>query len=682
MKSIFSRRHNWSWAVVFSWFLLSQPVPGESIARVWNEQNLDAIRIDFPNPPVHARNLFHLSVAMWDAWAAYDSGAIGYIHREDATAADIESARREAISYAGYRILEHRYALSVNAATSLQAFDDEMAGLGYNTGIETVVGEAPAAVGNRVAAAILEFAESDLSNEASNYVDWSYFPVNNPLIVLNPGTIMLDPNRWQPLAFDERRTQNGLVAQNVQTFVGSHWGAVRPFAMALAEGESIYYDPGLPPQLGGVEDALFKSGNITVIERSRDLDPDSGVMVNLSPRVSGNHTLGQNDGTGHGANPVTGQPYADNIVPLGDYGRVLAEFWADGPDSETPPGHWNVVANEVSDHPEFQRRVGGVGPVLDELEWDVKLYFALNAATHDVAVAVWGCKELYDYVRPISSIRYLASKGQSSDAGGPRYHAEGIPLEPGLIEVVSAESAAVGERHEGFVEGEIVLFAWGGEPAQPLTEYTGAKWISASTWFPYQRDTFVTPAFAGYVSGHSAFSRAAAEVLTSITGNPYFPEGLGTFTAEQNAFLKFEIGPSVDVELQWATYYDAADEAGISRLYGGIHVPVDDGPGRIIGSKCGLAAWALASRYFDATIIAKEHNITAVHLSDGRYKVFCDATRGMFYRLESSIDLLNYTPVGPEVRAGYAQFESLIDVSTIETGKFFRITRLTTPEAD
>ena len=168
MKSIFSRRHNWSWAVVFSWFLLSQPVPGESIARVWNEQNLDAIRIDFPNPPVHARNLFHLSVAMWDAWAAYDSGAIGYIHREDATAADIESARREAISYAGYRILEHRYALSVNAATSLQAFDDEMAGLGYNTGIETVLGETPAAVGNRVAAAILEFAESDLSNEASN----------------------------------------------------------------------------------------------------------------------------------------------------------------------------------------------------------------------------------------------------------------------------------------------------------------------------------------------------------------------------------------------------------------------------------------------------------------------------------------------------------------------------------
>ena len=59
----------------------------------------------------------------------------------------------------------------------------------------------------------------------------------------------------------------------------------------------------------------------------------------------GNNTLGTNDGTGHAVNPVTGQPYAPQIVPQADFGRVLAEFWADGPHSETPPGHWNVIAN-------------------------------------------------------------------------------------------------------------------------------------------------------------------------------------------------------------------------------------------------------------------------------------------------------------------------------------------------
>ena len=95
----------------------------QSIARIWNEQNLAAIRIDFPNPPVHARNLFHTSVAMWDAWAAYDSTAVGYLHRESATANDIAAARHEAISYAAYRLLAHRYALSVNAPTTLAALN-------------------------------------------------------------------------------------------------------------------------------------------------------------------------------------------------------------------------------------------------------------------------------------------------------------------------------------------------------------------------------------------------------------------------------------------------------------------------------------------------------------------------------------------------------------------------------
>ena len=80
----------------------------ESICRVWNEENLAAIRIDFPHPPAHARNLFHMSAAMWDAWACYDSVAVGYLFREKHTAADVSAVRREAISYAAYRVLHNR----------------------------------------------------------------------------------------------------------------------------------------------------------------------------------------------------------------------------------------------------------------------------------------------------------------------------------------------------------------------------------------------------------------------------------------------------------------------------------------------------------------------------------------------------------------------------------------------
>ncbi len=71
-----------------------------SVARQWNEENLAAIRIDVPHPPVHARNLFHVAVAMYDAWAAYDSTAYGYLHHERATAPDLEAARAEAVSHA------------------------------------------------------------------------------------------------------------------------------------------------------------------------------------------------------------------------------------------------------------------------------------------------------------------------------------------------------------------------------------------------------------------------------------------------------------------------------------------------------------------------------------------------------------------------------------------------------
>ncbi|MFT4687947.1 MAG: hypothetical protein ACI9OD_000138 [Limisphaerales bacterium] len=616
-----------------------------SIARVWNEQNLAAIRLDFPNPAVQARNLFHTSVAMWDTWAAFDTNALGYVHNETATATDVAAARREAISYAAYRVLAHRYALSVSVSNTLPALAAQMTSLGFDPANTRTTDSTPAALGNRVAATVLGFAASDRSNELTLYSDPTYSPVNDPLILALAGTTLNDLNRWQPLAFDIAFTQNGLVASQIQIYIGSHWGAVRPFTLELQPNESVYLDPGTPPQLGGVGDADYRAGVVSVIEYSNLMDPADGNTIDISPASLGNNTLGQNDGTGYPINPATGLPYAQQIVPHGDYGRVIAEFWADGPESETPPGHWNKLANEVSDHPSLQRRIGGTGPLVDELEWDVKMYFALNAAVHDAAVAAWTCKRHYDYIRPISSIRYMAGVGQSTDSTAPGFHPNGLPLIPGLIERITSESAAVGQRHFGLVPGSMAIFAWGGEPANPETEFTGTKWIHANTWLPYQRDTFVTPAFAGYVSGHSAFSRAAAEVLTRMTGTSSFPGGMGTFHAPRNQYLEFEEGPSVDITLQWATYYDAADEAGKSRLYGGIHVPVDDGPGRIMGSQCGIQVWERASKYFDGSIINNPVNVDFQVGAFNNCTFGWNSLPGFSYTVEFSLNLQNFTPL-------------------------------------
>jgi uncharacterized protein DUF6851 len=573
-----------------------------SVARVWDDQTLDLIRQVVPAPTVHARNLFHMSVALWDAWAAFDPKADGYLVTEKLTADDVKAAREAAMSYAAYRLLLWRYGTVSDLATAREQLGATMASLCYRTDFDDSVGDAPAALGNRIAAAIIEFGQSDGSLENERYKDPSYQPVNDPLEVVKPGTVMRDPNRWQPLALDKQLSQNGLpIPGSVQVFIGPHWGNVRSFALPpSASGVAI--DPGFPPRLGTPTDQAFKDEAIEVIRRSSQLDATDGVTTDIGPAALGGNTLGADDGHGHPVNPATGQPYAPRVVLRADYARALAEYWADGPKSETPPGHWNVIANEVSDAPGLELKIGGQGQPVDRLEWDVKLYLALNGAVHDAAIATWGVKGFYDSARPISMVRYMGGKGQSSDPAGAQYDPQGLPLVPDLVELVTPESSAPGERHAALAGhvGEIVIKAWRGFPKDPATETSGVGWIRAVDWVPYQRSTFVTPAFAGYPSGHSTFSRAAAEVMTAFTGSEYFPGGLSVWTLPKGE-LKHEDGPTQDVTLEWATYFDAADQAGVSRLFMGIHVPSDDVQGRKIGSTCGKDAMALALEYFDGS---------------------------------------------------------------------------------
>src|SRR5438874_5695029 len=150
----------------------------QSVARRWDDALLDGIRRALPNPPVHARNLFHVSVAMWYAWAAYEPTAMGYLFKEklNVDRCDVGAARNEAISYAAYRVMTARFIKAVGAEQSLSEFDDLMDGLCYPLDQTTTAGDSPAAVGNRIAAAVLAYGLTDGSNQAEGYTDPNYAP--------------------------------------------------------------------------------------------------------------------------------------------------------------------------------------------------------------------------------------------------------------------------------------------------------------------------------------------------------------------------------------------------------------------------------------------------------------------------------------------------------------------------
>jgi hypothetical protein len=584
--------------------------PGKTIARQWNEQLLNAIRRDTPRPTVHSRNLFHLSAALWDIWTSYqDTDASGFLLNEDLSGVDETDAAKamdEAMSYAAYRILTHRYTNAIGGEVTTDCLDAFMNHLGYDLTDKSITGDSPVAFGNRVANAYIQAFAEDGANEANDYTDPEGYTPDQPRLTVDlPGSATEDPIVWQQLILAEAVTQNGIAeGSGVREYIGAHWGAVTPFAMArTAPGQPYYPMDNAPLTLN---DSLVEH-TMEVLQRTAWLDVDDTTMIDISPASLGNSTLGTDDGTGYDKNPVTGEAYAPIMVKRSDFGRVLAEFWADGLDSETPPGHWNTIANLLADDPDIERRLFGTGDVLDPLAWDVHVYFALNGALHDAAIAAWELKREYVTARPITLIRTLGGLGQRSDSELPSYNPKGLPLKPGLIELITEETTKKGARHEHLsrYKGELAVWSWRGEPGDRENEYGGHGWIRVKEWVSYQRRTFVSPAFPGYVSGHSCFSRAGAEVLSQLSGSTYFPGGSSELVFEPG-YLVFEAGPSEPITLRWATYYDAADQAGASRLWGGIHVAPDDFDGRIIGSQVGLAAVELARTYFEGSATPKQ----------------------------------------------------------------------------
>jgi hypothetical protein len=129
--------------------------------------------------------------------------------------------------------------------------------------------------------------------------------------------------------------------------------------------------------------------------------------------------------------------------------------------------------------------------------------------------------------------------------------------------------------------------------------YQGTRTFDGGAWFPYQPATFPTPPFPEYSSGHSNFSAAGAEILRRFTGRDVFGASV-TFPRGSSRIEPGKV-PAQDVTLSWSTFSEAADEAGVSRRYGGIHFEQGDLDARATGRAAAANAWAKALTYFKGT---------------------------------------------------------------------------------
>ena len=386
----------------------------------WNNIMLEAIRavgrLPFTSPdrerggpPQVARSIGIVHTAIYDAWSAYDSVAKP-VHRttpRKPAAQHTDPNRRKAVSQAAYRALIDQFPPAIYDPVFKATYESWLTKQLGKEGI--VIGgptPPPVDVGNQAADDVLAFRHGDNSNQANLYADTTgYAPVNQPMAVLLPAAPdAIDyPGRWQALTY-----LNAAHEAKTPKFICPHWGGVKPFA--LTSGSQ--FRPTTLPQ------SPLSQGYLDQAKHVMD------IQARLTPEQ-----------------------------------KVIAEYWADGPNSELPPGHWTEFAAYVAERDAL------------DLSNSVKLFFALANAIFDASIATWDAKRTFDYVRPVTAIRHLFR----------------------------------GKR----------ILGWAGAGK-------GTQEIPGEFWKPFQVSTFPTPPFSEFTSGHSGFSMAAATVLKNFTGSDAF----------------------------------------------------------------------------------------------------------------------------------------------------------------
>lgn len=448
------------------------------LALQWNQLTLDAIRLTNTSPPLAARALAMVHTAIYDAWSVYNKCAFStttsrYIKRygENCSKNEVEKT----FSYAAFRVLTSLFWLALRDENR-NMFRDLMNQNNYDPDDCSMDINKAQGISNLIARLIIDYHNGDEANQNGilfHFTPWADFTGYQSKNLAEPAPVK-DINYWQPL----------LVHGKAQRFLVPHWPLVKAFALQFAK----QFRPEPP---------------FNTKDSPNDFKKQAQEIISISEKLS-------------------------------DKEKAIAEYWNDGPDTFTPPGHWCEIAQFICEKEKYGNKDC------------IKLFFALTNAMLDSSIACWECKRRYDSVRPITAIHELY-RGRT-------------------------------------------IKAWGGP-------FKGTVEMDGKDWMPYQRDDFVTPPFPEYVSVHSVFSKAAAYIIHAYTKKDTFN---GCFLVKKGS-SSIEPGktPSVDVMLEWPTLTAAAEEAGMSGLYGGIHFKKANESGQKLGAAIGKCVWEKAVIYFN-----------------------------------------------------------------------------------
>jgi hypothetical protein len=403
------------------------------------------------------------------------------------------------MSYAAYRVLTDLF--SATAFPAKGAFtrpEALMSSLQYDPTNTSEDVATPAGVGNAAAAAVIAEQHADGSNQLGGYTDTTGYRTDSTK-TYNTWNNVVDKWSWQPMCV----------------------------MSAAAAARTTPPDP-------------FPTDCTGDFAEQKPLTPQWETIKTFGPEASNGYPPqfalpGPNaDGTHTQATADIDKELADSSN-LSDTQKVMAEYWADGPNSEFPPGHMALFAAA------FSRMKGNTA------DQDVKLFFALGNALFDASIFAWTSKYQYDSERPTTGIR---------------------------------------ERYR-----DKMITSW-------LGPNKGYGKVLGQNWLPYQALNVVTPGFPEYVSGHSTFSAAGRAVINKFFGTDNFNAKV-TIPAGSS---KIEKGvPAKPVVLTWKTLDAMADQAGMSRRYGGIHFESGDQQGRALGALTGVNVWTKAQSYFTGT---------------------------------------------------------------------------------